>query len=100
MRLEPVAAPRVAAAARCGPRALLAAGGALWHGSSAALDSALKRAPNLKPSFAVAKVKLTDNTAPHLLRVRLSSGISKVIKYLETCENISRKEIKCDNSNK
>ncbi|XP_073948348.1 uncharacterized protein [Choristoneura fumiferana] len=61
-------APGVAAGALCGARALLAAGGALWHGSAPALDSALKRAPNLKPSFTVAKVKLTDNTAPHLLR--------------------------------
>ncbi|CAH2093859.1 unnamed protein product [Euphydryas editha] len=64
----PRSAEGVARVCAAGGRALLVRGGLLAHGALAALASALRRAPALRPTLALARVRLPDTTAPHLLR--------------------------------
>lgn len=60
----------VRCAAACGGRALLVCGALLAHGGLLALGSALRRAPSLRPTFSLTRVRLPDVITPHILKVR------------------------------
>ncbi|XP_013167910.1 PREDICTED: citron Rho-interacting kinase isoform X1 [Papilio xuthus] len=59
----------VRCAAACGGRALVVCGALLAHGGLLALGSALRRAPSLRPTFSLTRVRLPDVITPHILKV-------------------------------
>ncbi|XP_050353235.1 citron rho-interacting kinase-like [Nymphalis io] len=77
-RSEPDAVELLCAA---GGRALFVSSGLLAHAGLLAFTSALQRATTLRPTVALSRVQLPDNTAPHLIKgiVEASDGICAAV---------------------